>query len=164
MSVSLVNRIVISMVLGILLGAIITEVAYKVFKRENRAPERIELVIPAGTADSIARGEAPPSIPDDMTFVVGDTLAVVNHDDVDHQLGPLWIPPGRSASLNLDVEQKFVLQCSFQTTKLFGIDVQQPVTLGTRMAGILFAGIPMGALLSVYSILIPGNKKKEQEA
>ena len=164
MNISPIKRVVISVLLGLLLGTVVTEVGYKLFKRESRAPERIELVIPAGTADGIARGETPPSIPVDMTFVVGDTLAVVNHDNVDHQLGPLWIPAGRSASLNLDTEQKYALQCSFQPTKLFGINVQQPVTAGTRIIGILFSGIPMGALLSVYSILIPSNKKREQAA
>jgi hypothetical protein len=164
MNVSPIKRIVISMLLGLLLGTIITEVGYKVFKRENRAPERIELVIPSGAADGITKGEAPPGIPDDMTFVVGDTLVVVNQDNVDHQLGPLWIPVGTSASLNLDSEQKYALQCSFQPTKLFGINVQQPVTLSTRITGVLFSGIPMGALFSVYSILIPSNKKKEKAA
>ena len=52
------------MLLGVFLAAITTEVAYQVLKRENRAPQRIELVIPSGTAQNIADGEAPPSIPD----------------------------------------------------------------------------------------------------
>ena len=148
------------MSLGILLAAIITEVGYHIFKRENRAPQRVQLIIPAGTADGVAKGQAPPSIPADMTFVVGDTLVVVNQDSVDHQLGPLWIPPGTSASLNLDTKQNYAFQCSFQPTKVFGIDVQEPVTLATRLVGILFAGLPFGVLLSVYSILLVNDDKK----
>jgi hypothetical protein len=161
---SIIKRVVISMLLGVLLAAITTEVAYQVLKRENRAPQRIELVIPAGTALNIANGEAPPSIPTDMNFVVGDTLVVVNQDNVDHQLGPLWIPVGTSASMNLDTEQNYVLQCSFQPTKFLGIDVLQPVTLATRLTGILFAGFPLGALFAVYSVLFVPGKKKEQTA
>jgi len=161
MKSSTIKRIVISMLLGILLAAITTEVAYQVLKRENREPRPIELVIPAGTAEGIANGEVPPSIPEDMNFVVGDTLVVVNQDDVDHQLGPLWIPAGTSASLNLDTEQNYILECSFQPTKAFGIDVLQPVTLGTRITGILFAGFPLGALFAVYSILIGKESKKK---
>lgn len=163
MNSATIKRIGISMLLGVLLAAITTEVAYQVLKRENREPQQIELVIPAGTARNIENGQAPPSIPDDMTFVVGDTLVVVNRDEVDHQLGPLWIPSGTSASLNLDTEQNFILDCSFQTTRVFGINVLQPVTLGTRITGILFAGFPLGALFAVYSILIGGDKKENQE-
>jgi len=164
MKSSILKRVIISMLLGIILAAITTEVSYQVLKRENREPQRVELVIPHGTAASIARGETPPSIPEDMTFVVGDTFVVVNQDEVDHQLGPLWIPSGTSASLNLDTEENYVLECSFQSTKIFGLDVRQPVTLGTRITGILFAGFPLGALFSVYSILLTPGKKKDKTA
>ena len=164
MKPSLIKRIIISMLLGIILAAITTEISYQVLKRENREPRRVELVIPAGTAESVAESNVPPSIPVDMNFVVGDTLVVVNQDEVDHQLGPLWIPPGTSASLNLDTEQNFILECSFQPTSIFGLDVHQPVTLGTRLSGILFAGFPLGALFAVYSVLLTFDKKKEKDA
>lgn len=160
----MIKRIVISMLLGVILAAITTEVSYQVLKRENREPERVELIIPAGTADSVAEGKVPPAIPVDLNFVVGDTLVVVNQDDVDHQLGPLWIPPGTSASLNLDTEQNYILQCSFQPTKVFGLDVRQPVTLSTRLTGILFAGFPLGALFAVYSVLLGIDKKEKKGA
>lgn len=163
MKSSIIKRIVISMLLGIILAAITTEVSYQVLKRENREPMRMELVIPAGTSASIENGETPPGIPEDMTFVVGDTFVVVNQDKVDHQLGPLWIPPGTSASLKLATEQSYAFQCSFQPTKVFGIDVREPVTLGTRLTGILFAGFPLGALFAVYSILLTSDKKKKTE-
>ena len=163
MKASIIKRILISTLLGLILAAITTEVSYQLLKRENREPQRVELVIPAGTAQSIANGETPPSIPEDMTFVVGDTLVVINQDEVDHQLGPLWIPAGTSASLNLDTEENFVLQCSFQSTQIFGLDVLQPVTFGTRLTGILFAGFPLGALFAVYSILLVPDKKKETD-
>lgn len=164
MKSSIIKRIVISMLLGIILAAITTEVSYQVLKRENREPMRVELVIPAGTAASIEKGEAPPGIPEDMSFVVGDTFVVFNQDEVDHQLGPLWIPPGTSASINLDMEENYSYECSFQTTRIFGLDVLQPVTLGTRLTGILFAGLPLGALFSVYSVLLTSDKKKEKDA
>ena len=164
MKTSTIKRIALSMLLGLLLASITTEVAYQVLKRENREPRQIELVIPAGTARKVAAGEAPPSLPEDMTFVVGDTLVVNNQDTVDHQLGPLWIPAGTSASLNLDAEQNYILDCSFQPTKFLGIDVLQPVTVGTRITGILFAGFPLGALFAVYSTLIGKSEKKVEAA
>jgi len=164
MKSSAFKRIVVSMLLGILVGGVTMEVSYQLLKRENREPQRVELVIPAGTADKIAKGESSPGIPEDMTFVVGDTFVVVNQDEVGHQLGPFWIPPGTSASLNLDTEENFILDCSFQSTSIFGLDVRQPVTLGTRLTGILFAGLPLGALFAVYSTLLTADKKKGKKS
>ena len=164
MNTFIVKRILVSILLGILVAAVTIEISYQVLKRENREPQQIQLVIPAGTAQNVASGQVPPSIPEDMTFVVGDTLVVVNQDEVDHQLGPLWIPAGTSASLNLDTEENYILECSFQPAKVFGMDVLQPVTLGTRLTGILFAGFPLGALFAVYSILLGSDKKKEKPA
>ena len=161
MKTPIIKQILISILLGVILAAVTMEISYQVLKRENREPQQIELVIPAGTAKNVANGQVPPSIPEDMSFVIGDTLVVVNHDEVDHQLGPLWIPAGTSASLTLDTEEKYILECSFQPAKVFGIDVLQPVTLGTRLTGILFAGFPLGALFAVYSILIKTEKKEK---
>ena len=156
------KRIVFAVLLGILIAGVSMEVAYQLLKRENRSPQRVELVIPAGTAGKVARGEKPPGIPEDLMFVLGDTLVVVNQDEVDHQLGPLWIPPGTSASLELDTEEKYLLECSFQTAKYLGLEVYQPVTFGTRLTGILFAGFPLGALFAVYSVLLTNDKKEKQ--
>jgi hypothetical protein len=159
---ALVKRILLSVLLGMVLGVITTEVAYRIFKRENRAPARIELIIPAGTAERVAAGQAPPSIPANMNFVVGDTLVVVNQDKVDHQLGPLWVPPGASASMNLSSESNYMLECSFQPGKYFGIQTYEPVTWSTRLAGILITGLPLSALFAVYGILITPDKKKKE--
>jgi hypothetical protein len=156
---AIITRVILSMTLGVVLAAITTEVAYQLLKRENRAPERIELVIPAGTAQQVAEGRASPALPTNMTFVVGDTLIVVNQDNVDHQLGPLWIP-GNSATMHLDTEESFAFECSFQPTKYLGIDVHPPVTLGTRLTGIFFAGFPLGTLLAVYSVLLLPRRKE----
>lgn len=164
MKTSVVKRIVLAVVLGVTLAGITSEVAYQVLKRENREAQRVELIIPAGTAERVARGETPPGIPEDMTFVVGDTFVVINQDNVDHQLGPLWIPAGTSASLPLNTEENYILDCSFQSTKVLGLDVRQSVTFGTRLTGILFAGFPLGALFAVYSILLIPDKKKEKIA
>ncbi len=156
------KRIALSLLMGLSLGALTSEISYQLLKRENREPQRIELVITAGTAERVAAGEASPALPDDMSFVIGDTLVVVNQDNVAHQLGPLWVPAGTSASMTLNTEESYSLECSFQPTKYLDLDVHPPVTLGTRLSGIFFAGFPLSALFAVYSILIqPKQKKKE---
>ena len=96
-----------------------------------------------------------------MTFVVGDTLEVVNQDKVDHQIGPLWIPSGTSASLALGSPENLAYECSFQAGNYIGLDIRQPLTLFTRIYGILFAGIPMGILLSIYVTILPSKEKND---
>lgn len=154
------KRIALSFLLGLTLAAITTELAYFFLKKENREPGIVELVIQAGTGESLRAGETPLDIPRDMRFVVGDTLTVINQDNENHQLGPLWIPANSSASLKLETEENLVVECSFQTGSYMGITVQEPVTWRTRVSGIFFAGFPLGMMFAVYSGLIGTQKKK----
>jgi hypothetical protein len=123
-------------------------------------PREIELVIPAGTADQVARGEQPPSIPQNMTFVVGDRLVVKNDDLVDHKLGPLWIPANSSAQLSLDQEESLAYECTFQPGNYFGLDVREPLTSGTRIYGIIYVAFPMAILIALYSFILSPKKKE----
>lgn len=154
-------RVVISVVVGLILALVFNELTFRFLRTEAaRGPQVIELVIPPGTADLVARGEDNLSIPADMTFVVGDTLVVRNQDDVNHQLGPLYIPAGSSASLTFDAVQNYAYACSFQTGRYLGLDVREPLTPGTRLLGTLFAGLPLGALLALYSLVAWPIKKE----
>jgi hypothetical protein len=122
------------------------------------------LTIPPGTAEQVARGEQPPTIPTDMIFVVGDVLVVNNEDTVDHKLGSLWIPAKSSAQLALGQEENLAYECSFQPGNYFGLDVREALTLGTRIYGILFAGLPMGVLIALYSFIMPVKKNDNAPA
>lgn len=155
MTALLLRRFLIFVALGIVVAIGINELSFFFLRSDaGRGPDRIELIIPAGTAERIARGEPNPSIPNDMTFVAGDSLVVKNMDVVDHRLGPLFIPSGSSASLTLSDANKYAYACSFQDTQVFGMDVQEPVTAATRLYGILLAGIPLGLMLAIYSLII----------
>ncbi|MBE0411123.1 MAG: hypothetical protein IBX69_15485, partial [Anaerolineales bacterium] len=101
-----------------------------------------------------AAGDPVPSIPDEMVFVVGDTLLVRNEDRVDHELGPLWVPAGSSASLVLEQPRKFRYACSFQNTKYLGIDVRQPTTWSTRITALAVASPATAIFIFIYSILV----------
>jgi hypothetical protein len=61
--------------------------------------------------------------------------------------------------MQLNVAQKLSFQCSFVPTKLFGLDVSQPLTMGPRMEGIVVGGIPMGIVTVLYSFLLWPVKK-----
>lgn len=153
------KRIIISSVLGLLFGIVVSEVSFFWLRQYDRAPKRIELTVPAGTAVKIAQGETPPGIPTDMGFVLGDTLVVVNQDVVAHQLGPLWIPAASTASLKLEQPGNLAFQCSFESTHYFGLDVRDSITTSARLVGILEAAIPMGILIALYSLLVWPLKK-----
>ena len=156
----LVKRALYFLLIGILLGVAISEVPFLFLRETARAPKQITLVIPKGTAEEVARGEQPPSIPKNMSFVVGDILIVKNEDSTTHKLGPLWIPANSSAQLPLEQQEQFVFECSFQPGKVLGIDVNESVTTTTRLYGMLDVGIPLGILLALYSTLIPIKKKE----
>jgi hypothetical protein len=150
-----VRRMLITMLLGIVTGISINEISFLFLKSEaGRAPEQVNLVIPRGTSEKVARGESDATLPDKMVFVVGDTLVVKNEDVVDHRLGPLFIPVGTSASLTLSQPDNLAFTCSFEPGKYLGLDVREAVDFSTRLYGILISGIPMGFLYGLYSFLV----------
>lgn len=157
---SLVKRILYSILLGLLIGVIVSEVPFLFLRETARAPREIVLTIPAGTSVQVARGEQPPSIPENMTFVVGDRLTVKNEDSIDHKLGPLWIPAHSSAQLELDQEENLAFECSFQPGKYFGLDVREPLTARTRLYGIFYVAFPMAILFVLYSLVLAPKKKE----
>lgn len=159
-NVFVAKRLLLSLVLGLLIGVLVSEVPFLFLRETARAPREIVLTIPAGTAAQVANGEQPPSIPENMSFVVGDRLVVNNEDSVDHKLGPLWIPARSSAQLALDQEESLAYECSFQPGNYFGLDVHEPLTLGTRLYGILFVAFPMAIMIALYSLMIAPRKNE----
>lgn len=159
-----IKRIAVSLLAGLFLGLLISEIPFLFLQETARPPQEITLVIPQGTAEQVARGEQPPTIPENMSFVVGDTLVIRNEDSVDHKLGQLWIPANASAQLSLDQEESFAYECSFQPGNYFGLDVNQPLTLGTRIYGILYVGIPLGVLIALYILVMPVKNKENVPA
>lgn len=157
-----VKRILISLLAGLAVGAVITEVSFHFLREVDRSPEVIVLTIPRGTADLVAAGVEPPSIPSELIFIVGDVLIVKNQDDVPHELGPLFIPPNSSAHMSFESTENYSFSCSFQPDNSIGLDVREPVTPYTRFIGILFAGLPMGGLIALYSLVVRPLKPRDQ--
>jgi len=155
--------VVVSLMAGIFLAGLMTELTFRYQARgQDRDGKVITLAIPTGTADRIKLGEASPSIPDGLVFVVGDKLRVVNEDDADHQLGPLFIPAGTSAFLSFSQPENLAYACSFTPEKYLGLEVKEPLTINTRLMGILSAGVPLGTLIALYVVFAirPGLKKE----
>lgn len=152
-------RMLLFLVIGIVAAAIFSEVTFRLQGSSSlRDPQTIQLVIPPGTSAKVAQGES--VIPAGQVFVVGDVLEVKNEDSVTQTLGPLVIPPGSSASMKLDQVGNLSFTCSFQPSKYYGIEVQQALTFGMRLEASLLAGIPLGMLLGVYSLVAKPLKSK----
>jgi len=148
-------RFILILGLSVVAVVVVSEIGIRL-QDENtaRAPQEIELVIPAGTAAKVAAGQDAPSIPEEMNFVQGDVLVVINQDSEPHTLGPLYVPANGSASLPLQDADHFALTCSFSVTKYLGLNVRPPTTLRTRLLGIAFAAPPTAVMLFIYSLIV----------
>lgn len=156
------KRFGVVFLLAVVFVALFNEAVYFLQRDErDRPPKTIELVIPEGTAEQIAQGAEEVAIPEGMTFVIGDVLLVRNADVVDHQLGPLWIPAGRAASLRFDTADKIAYQCSFVVGNYFGVDVLKPTTWSSRLLALAMAAPTLAMLLFVYSLVVAPLKTKE---
>lgn len=150
-----IKRLVLVTGLSLAVILLASEAFYLLQKESHeRAPQQVELVIPLGAAEMVSRGEKVTAIPEEMVFMVGDTLVVKNEDSVNHQLGPLWIPANSSASLSMDTASRYVESCSFQTSQYLGLDVRKPTTVGTRLQAMVIAGPATIIFVFIYSILV----------
>ncbi len=143
-------RMAAMVLIGLAFGWVVSEISFwSSSQNDDRQSHRVELVIPAGTAEKLKQG-SPLSIPDKMNFVEGDILVVRNQDVVSHQLGPVWVPAQTSGVLQIGKSNTYSYECSFTRSKVFGIDVQTPLTLWTRLQGIISVGLPTGVMLALY--------------
>src|SRR3972149_4829745 len=158
-------RLVIVFVIAALVAIAINEGAY-LFQvdRNDRVAGVVRLVIPLGTAEQVAQGEPAPGIPDKMSFVVGDVLEVKNEDTVDHQLGPVWVPPSTTGRLVLKEANRFSYSCSFSPDKYLGLDVLQRTSFATRLTGLAISAPTLAALLFIYSLAAFPMKPRERRA
>ena len=156
-------RLVVIFLISLAMMLIITEGAFLLQRDEtDRAPKTIQIVIPEGASQSVEAGEDVISLPEGSVFVLGDVLEVVNQDTVNHQLGPIWVPPGAVGSLMLDEANEYSYTCSFVPSQYLGFDVRQPTTWTTRLVGLGISVPTTTAFLFLYSFLVFPVKKKDQ--
>ncbi len=146
-------RLLMVLLISVGLAAAINEGAY-LFQKEkyDRPAQTIRLIIPPGTAQRVAAGEQPPELPQKMVFVAGDVLEVVNQDNVEHQLGTIWVPAGASGRLTLDGPNRYSYSCSFSTSRFLGLEVRNPTTWGTRLSALAITVPPLATFLFIYSL------------
>ncbi|MDH3944720.1 MAG: hypothetical protein OEV06_11555 [Anaerolineae bacterium] len=150
-----VRRLLLITVISTLVIGLINEAVFITLNEEwDRDSQIVELVIPAGTAEKVARGEEQPSIPNELSFILGDELVVINEDEVAHELGPVLVLPGGRGSLVLDDSDEFTYSCSFRPNNYLGISVRPPTNFLTRLEGVFFAVPATVAVAFLYSLLL----------
>lgn len=159
------KRLVVLIIVISIAMLAINEITFIILNENiDRAPMRIELLIPLGTAEKVSKGEEVASIPEEMVFILGDVLVVNNQDTSSHELGPIFVPPGTSASLALNEADRYALACSFRPSKYLGLTIKEPTNLMTRITGLLFAVPPTVTIVFLYSLVIkPLNLKEGEE-
>jgi hypothetical protein len=166
MTALIVRRLLVLALGASLVVGLFSELYFRLQKNDlSRAPMTVELVIPDGTAALVAAGENVEALPEEMTFVVGDTLLVTNQDSRAHELGPLFIPAGQSASMKLEVSNPDPwVECSFQPQAYFGLIVKEPINWEDRVQALLYAVPTTTMLLFVYSLILAPLKPKATPA
>lgn len=158
-----VRRLLFLALISSLAVGLVSELYFRLQKSEfSRPPQTVELVIPPGTAAKVAAGEAVETLPEEMIFVVGDTLLVTNQDSSAHELGPLFVPAGQAASMKLSVSGPDPwVECSFQPQAYFGLIVKEPIDWQDRLQALLYAVPTTTMLLFAYSLaVVPLDRKK----
>jgi len=149
------KRFVILLVISAALVALVSEVTFRLQKGKNdRAPQVVQLVIPNGTAKDLGEGKTDVTFPDELVFVVGDTLVVKNEDVAPHKFGPLLIPALSSASLKLDKANRTSYACSFVPSQFMGLDVRPAAGLSARFTAVWLAAPATAGFLFAYSLVL----------
>ncbi len=81
-----------------------------------------------------------------------------------HQLGPVWVPPGASARLEMKQAEQIAHTCSFQATRYLGLDVRQPSTLGTRLTALAVAAPTMTSLFFCLQFTVFPDKESSDSS
>lgn len=86
-------------VVGLLLGLGAWGVWWALVANEALPAQGETLVIPAGTADAIARGEPFAFTPSRISVSPGTRVTLINKDSAEHVIGDTRVPPGATATL-----------------------------------------------------------------
>lgn len=78
---------------------------------DERQPQTVEVVVPAGTQDRLDAGETVTVMPALVELRVGDTLLIRNEDDVDQSVGPYLVAAGGELQLTYRVPGRYEGYC-----------------------------------------------------
>jgi hypothetical protein len=157
-----------SLVLGFLIGTLLTVVAWTSFGVDQVAPPKdVELVIPRGTAEDIALGR-PARLPSEVRLVSGDRLVLENQDIVVHTLGGWQVNPGQSLTIVAEAAAANVFACTIHPSGTLGLIITARPGLIDAILVVIMASVPIGLVLfagwTVFRMLDTDDSDYEKAA
>lgn len=115
---------------------------------EAQVDDEVTIVIPEGTAASVAGGGSSVFIRPSLELSPAGTLRIVNNDTVEHTVGDYKIAPGESKAITAP-EASAQFNCSISSSGFLGFHIlRRPPILSTIMPSVLL-GAPLGAVLAI---------------
>ncbi len=125
----------------------------------------VTIDIPAGTAEQIAAGAQPPSLPQNLELRSSDRLLLRNLDVAAHQLGSVSIPAGDvklvPAALFVAAGQSRFL-CTFHSAGSISLIAPEGSSLLNALFVTLAAGLPLG--LAVFGVTSIADRLDEDDS
>ena len=82
-----------------------------------------DFVIPAGTADRIDAGEEVEIVPQELVMQTGESIRIVNEDDVGHVVGVFYVGAGETLTQRFDTPGELSGECSVHPSGSFTLRV-----------------------------------------
>jgi plastocyanin len=82
-----------------------------------------DYVIPPGTADRIAAGEEVEIVPQELVMNVGESIRIVNDDEVGHIVGVFYVGAGETLTQRFDSAGELSGECSVHPSGSFTLRV-----------------------------------------
>lgn len=83
-----------------------------------------DYTIPPGTADLIGAGEDVEVVPRVLTVHVGESIRIVNHDDVGHVVGVFYVGAGETITKRFTSPGELTNECSVHSDGVFTLRVE----------------------------------------
>ena len=82
-----------------------------------------DFVIPAGTAEQIEAGEEVEIVPQELVMETGESIRIVNEDDVGHVVGVFYVGAGETLTQRFDTPGELSGECSVHPSGSFTLRV-----------------------------------------
>lgn len=82
-----------------------------------------DFLIPAGTADRIEAGEEVEIVPQELVMETGESIRIVNDDDVGHVVGVFYVGAGETLTQRFDTPGELSGECSVHPSGSFTLRV-----------------------------------------
>lgn len=84
-----------------------------------------DYTIPPGTADRIEAGEEVEVVPRELTVQVGESIRIVNHDDVGHVVGVFYVGAGETITKRFTSPGELTNECTVHSDGVFTLRVEE---------------------------------------